>query len=438
MVGFPSDNEIRTLIDEKIGSDSDVGLVVGLIEPHGQRVIAHGYADNEKMHAIDGGTIFELGSVTKVFTALLLADMVKRGEVKLDDPVSKYVPKGEIFPGQSGHPIPLVDLATSSSGATWNLPELSTPHVTLPPAGKDSSRLGPDAFGEPSLAAYANHQVADVGFGILAYALSKRKKSNFQQLLGTVILRPLALDDTGVGHRSTVVAGRLAQGHDATMHPVLASTQLNVFVGSEGLKSSANDLLKFLAAVLEQKFTRFAFSVRESLSVRRATRNADTLAAMGWIIQQRDGRELVWRGGDQGGFSTWIGFDAASKRAAVVLANTEGDLARYLGFQLFDLPEFLRQSHPHISVPGDRLDSFAGRYKLLDGQIVTIVRENDHLTLNLDPFGPAPALPVGDRAFSTPAQSLQFTFDFESEKQERPKRVVFYQNDTIEVAERIE
>jgi CubicO group peptidase (beta-lactamase class C family) len=90
--------------------------VAGIIEPDGRRVVAYGHVGKGDSRAVDGDTIFELGSATKVFTALLLADMVNRGEVRLDDPASTYLPDSVTVPGRSGKLITLLDLCTHSSG----------------------------------------------------------------------------------------------------------------------------------------------------------------------------------------------------------------------------------------------------------------------------------------------------------------------------------
>ena len=68
------------------------GIVVGIVDEHSTNVIACGKPDARSARNVDGDTVFEIGSVSKVFTSLLLADRVKRGEVKLDDPIAKYLP----------------------------------------------------------------------------------------------------------------------------------------------------------------------------------------------------------------------------------------------------------------------------------------------------------------------------------------------------------
>ena len=118
----PSDDEIREILVKRIDQQKQaVGIVVGLIEPTGRRVVAYGNLANGKLAnsdagTLDGDTIFEIGSVTKVFTSLLLAEMVNRKEVALDDPAAKYLTEHVRMPQRSGKSITLLDLSTHSSG----------------------------------------------------------------------------------------------------------------------------------------------------------------------------------------------------------------------------------------------------------------------------------------------------------------------------------
>src|SRR5208283_4906369 len=112
-----SDAEIQTVLRDDIDADKlAVGIVVGIVDEHGTRIISHGMLDNGTDRNVDGGTLFEIGSITKVFTALLLQDMVERGEMKLDDPVQKYLPATIQVPTYHGKQITLLHLATHTSG----------------------------------------------------------------------------------------------------------------------------------------------------------------------------------------------------------------------------------------------------------------------------------------------------------------------------------
>ncbi|HUJ30480.1 MAG TPA: serine hydrolase domain-containing protein, partial [Candidatus Acidoferrum sp.] len=110
---MPSDSDIRQILVDRIDTQhQSVGFVVGVIGPEGRRVVAYGHLEKGDPRALNGDTVFEIGSATKVFTSLLLAEMVERGEVALDDPVSKYLPPDVKMPERNGRSITLIDLAT--------------------------------------------------------------------------------------------------------------------------------------------------------------------------------------------------------------------------------------------------------------------------------------------------------------------------------------
>src|SRR5262249_11166935 len=92
------------------------GIVVGVIEPGGRRVVPYGGLAKGDPRTLDGDTVFEIGSITKVFTSLLLADAVKRREVALTDPISKFLPDRVKSPERGDRAITLQDLSTHTSG----------------------------------------------------------------------------------------------------------------------------------------------------------------------------------------------------------------------------------------------------------------------------------------------------------------------------------
>src|SRR5262249_10868906 len=112
-----STEEIREILIKRVDNQKQaVGIVAGVIEPNGRLVVSHGNLANGDPRTLDGDTIFEIGSASKVFTALLLADMANRKEVRLDDPAAKHLPAHVRMPERSGKFITLLDLATHTSG----------------------------------------------------------------------------------------------------------------------------------------------------------------------------------------------------------------------------------------------------------------------------------------------------------------------------------
>src|SRR5437879_4170742 len=106
----------QILVDRIDTYKKSVGIVVGTISPQGTKIYSYGKLATGSPSVPDGDSVFEIGSMTKVFTSLILSDMVQRGEVKLDDPVSKYLPASVKMPERNGRKITMVDLATHTSG----------------------------------------------------------------------------------------------------------------------------------------------------------------------------------------------------------------------------------------------------------------------------------------------------------------------------------
>src|SRR5205807_6659374 len=132
----PSAADIRKMLAERVdtlaGQEDGIGIVIGVVGPQGRSVISYGHRSQGDPRPLDGNTGFEIGSVTKVFTAFLLADMVRKGEVALADPVAKYLPAVKI-PERNGRSITLLDLATHTSGLPFmpdELPAFDDPAAT--------------------------------------------------------------------------------------------------------------------------------------------------------------------------------------------------------------------------------------------------------------------------------------------------------------------
>jgi CubicO group peptidase (beta-lactamase class C family) len=113
----PADSQIRQILANRIDMEQQsVGIVVGIIDLHGRRIVAYGHAQQGDGRPLTGDSVFEIGSITKVFTSLLLTKMTEHGEVRLDEPVAELLPAGTRVPQRDGRKITLADLATHTSG----------------------------------------------------------------------------------------------------------------------------------------------------------------------------------------------------------------------------------------------------------------------------------------------------------------------------------
>src|SRR3984893_5790581 len=133
LAGAPSDAAIRAILQERVGKDQQsIGIVAVVSDGAGSRLVAYGASGTPDNRKLDGDTVFEIGSITKVLTALILADMVERGEVAMTDPVAKYLPASVKVPEYQVKPITLLDLATYTSGLP-NMPDNFAPKDPLNP-----------------------------------------------------------------------------------------------------------------------------------------------------------------------------------------------------------------------------------------------------------------------------------------------------------------
>ncbi len=168
---------------------------------------------------VNGDTVFEIGSITKVFTSVILADMVVHGEVKLDTPVAQLLPAGVRVPQRNGKPITLLDLAMHVSGLPLMPPDFKPADMENPFAG----------FGAPQLYAFLSayqlprdpkfqYEYSNLGVGLLAHALARKAGMSYSELLRVRILDPLGMTSTSIV-LSEDQKRRLATGYDNSLIP---------------------------------------------------------------------------------------------------------------------------------------------------------------------------------------------------------------------------
>jgi len=267
--------EIREILVRRIDQERQaVGIVVGVIEPAGRRVVACGNLASGDPRPLDGDTIFEIGSISKVFTSLLLADMVHGKEVALDDPAAKYLPENVKMPERSGKSITLHDLSTHTSG----LPRLPGNLKLKDPRNPYADYSVDDLYW--FLSSYelprdpgVEFEYSNLGGGLLGHLLARHAGTDYENLIKTRITEPLGMTDTGIT-LSPSMRQRMATGHTAMLAPT-ANWDLPTLAGAGALRSSANDILTFLEAFLGYKESRLARAMQATLEVRRTAGQTD-------------------------------------------------------------------------------------------------------------------------------------------------------------------
>ena len=326
------DAEIAAAIKSRVDAKKSAGMVVATIEPDGSSSMAAFGNPGPDARPLDGDSVFEIGSITKVFTALLLADMAARGEVKLDDPVARHLRAGVKVPERNGRVITLLDLSTQSSGLP-RLPDNMKPANPLNPYADYSVEQMFEFLGRYQLTrdAGAEFEYSNLGVGLLGQALAMRAGKTYEALVKERILDPLGMDHTGVT-LTPWMQERLAKGHSAG-GMLVPNWDLPTLAGAGALRSTMNDMLKFARANLDSSGGRISMLLQQTHTVRRSV-GKDMSIGMNWLIRSMNGRDVVWHNGGTGGYRTFIGFDTTRKIAAIVLANSGGIGNDDLGFEL--------------------------------------------------------------------------------------------------------
>ena len=326
-------NEIQSIIDNRVAEKRTVGIIVGVRDARGTWHIHTAGASGRALTPFNGDSIFEIGSVTKSFTGALLAQMTVRRDIRLDDPVSSLLPKSVKVPERNGRQITLLDLATHTSGLPF-LPANLSPDV------QTSWAQYTDQEFQEFLSSYtlprdpgAAFQYSDAGYGLLGYALALRAGQTWEQALLSRVLLPLGLHST----RQTLTPDmrrHLVPGHDKAGREV-PGWEFNSLPGVGALKSSVNDLIRYLDASLSPPSTALGRALASTQLPRRQAFSAKTQSGLGWFIGIPINSHLIFHGGSTPGYNSFVGFDPSRRVAAVVLANSDTDILD-IGLHLLD------------------------------------------------------------------------------------------------------
>jgi CubicO group peptidase (beta-lactamase class C family) len=315
-----ADETIREILRERVESGRNAAIVVGILEDGERRYIAYG-PRGAGGDSVGEHTVFEIGSITKVFTASLLAAMVHDDEVELEDPIARHLPKSVRVPSRGRRQITLVDLSTQHSGLP-RLPTNMRPADSQNPYADYTARDLYDFLATYKLQRDIGERFgySNLGVGLLGHVLAERAGTSYEKALRERILDPLELRETGIT-LSSAMRRQLAVGHTASGR-VTKNWDVGVLAGAGGLRSTASDMLTFAAAHFDRDgplFPAFEMALRPRRSVEATGRDS---IGLNWLIMHPGGRSIAWHNGGTGGYRAFLGLDREQRRAVIVLTNS--------------------------------------------------------------------------------------------------------------------
>lgn len=318
-----SASDLKTIMDRDLkqalttgdlAPGSPISLAIGVIKGGERRVFIYGAAKPD--------SVFEIGSISKTFTGLMLARMVAQGRVRLDEPIRELLPPGAVAKPQNDETeITLLDLATHHSG----LPPV--------PDNYDYSESHPfESYTDQQLYAWlGTHGVAkpedtefvysNLGVGLLGDALALRAGTTYAGLLRDEITGPLGMADTVVKVPAGDLRRRFLQGYD-DKHDPARKLELGSMAGAGEIHSTASDMLAFLEANLHpQHYPTFARALNLSHQLHESA-NAGQQVALAWAYNPKS--RTWWHNGGTSGFTSYAFFNPHEDCAAIVLLNMNG------------------------------------------------------------------------------------------------------------------
>jgi CubicO group peptidase (beta-lactamase class C family) len=310
---------VRTL-RQWADSSRVVGITVARVRPEEWAVHGIGVRRFGAPEQVSPLTPMEIGSITKAFTGILLADLVVRGVVSLDDPVERHLPDGWTVPSHEGHRITLRDLATHTSGLPRMPSRFSPTDAQDPYAAMTDDSLRVQVAASAPTRAPGEYAYSNLGFALLGRALAHAGGKPWSELLRERVLEPLELRRTWSNPPDDVEAV-MSSGHTGVFTPT-RRWHFDAYAPAGALVSTVVDLTKLIDAVaLPDTGTGIGQAIRLATTpIRQVSARGDSVA-LGWHITRFADTRIVWHNGGTGGFRSWLGVVQGERRGVVVINN---------------------------------------------------------------------------------------------------------------------
>jgi CubicO group peptidase (beta-lactamase class C family) len=391
------------------------GIVVALIDASGVEFAQAGTFSTDNPKRVNPDSQFEIGSISKVFTATLFAESRRLGKVELDDPVGLPFAPSRITYRQ---------LVTHTSG----LPDHQNDFAhgdPFNPYGVESMDRLVATFDSQSLNAHESPwSYSNLGIAVLGQALAKIWNTSYEEVLLSRILEPLQLKSTTTSWRKADPA-RLAPGHTNEGRQI--NWDFVSYTPAGGIVSSARDLAHFVQASLGLVRSPLAADLLETTKPLKPVGDWGNRIGMVWNIGRWEERTIVSHSGATGGYRSFVAFDPAAKRGIIVLANSSVEVTDLGEALLMNKLKALPLWRNVVSLDEDSIAEYVGRYEFSSTEILTITAQNHKISaqvtgnLSLPLFASAK-----DKLF---AKSVNVLISFQREVNGKVTGLIWRQND---------
>ena len=397
--------EVRNNIKTRVDDGTNPGIVVGVIDTDGTHFFSYGVKSLKDQSAVDENSVFEIGSITKTFTGIILADMALKKKLNLEDPLQKYLPEGVNAPTLNGQHITLKHLANHTS----SLPR-------IPSNFKPVNMLNPYAnYSEENLYEFLNnytltrdigskYEYSNLAMGLLGHILANKQSTTYESLMVETIAKPLGLYNTRVTFTPDMKK-HLAMGHSGGVE--VENWDLPTLAGAGAIRSTAVDMLKYLSANMGKEKSVLYPAMQLSQKNSRAEDKVPVVG-LGWHVMTLEDKDITWHNGGTGGYTVFIGFIENEKKGVVVLTNSNMSVDD-IGKHLLQ-PEFPLFSYQVVAVDEAILEGYVGKYELNPGFVITISKDGSQLLAQATDQQEIPIFPKSENIFFSKVVKGELSF----------------------------
>ena len=412
------DAAIRERTETLVRDGKHASLVIAVIEGKDSAVYGFGRARPGDKGVPDADTVYEIGSVTKTMTGLLLADAVVAGKARLEQPVAELLPAYAI-PSFGGQNITLSQLATHFSGLPRLPANLAPAQPNNPYADYSTALLRAFLAGHAlARAPGASYEYSNLGYGLLGTSLAEQSQLSYEELLQARIFRPLGMASSSA-LTTPALRARLAPGHLADGKPA-SNWDFQAIAGAGAVRSSARDMVAYMQSYMRGtgQAQQLAVQPRKVLAG-EGDGDGVRKAGLAWILDQVKGQPFAWHNGQTGGYASFAGYTLDGKRGVVILSSTAREVDG-LGVGVLvpgSLPPLAKAgaAPKEIAIAPSELAQYAGQYALAPTFILSVRQGPEGLLVGATGQGEAPVYASAKDTFFYKVVEAQLVFQRDAE-----------------------
>jgi len=369
--------DITQAIEARIENGYTPSMAIAFIDSTGTYYYNFGKTESVG-ETVNKHTIYEIGSITKVFTGILLAQEIIDGQLSADDDVNQFLLDGGKISAIDGNQITLGHLVDHSSGLPGIPTNFAPANPNNPYVDYSKSHLYEflSSF-QPNRTVGAKYEYSNLATGLLGHLLAKTNDMSYEDLLLENIAGPLEMDDTKITLTKDMKE-RLAKGHNAGN--TVANWDFDVLAGAGAIRSSTSDMAKFISANLGYLDTPLKQALNLSHELRHDMADGRSVA-MAWHIDEGINGDVIWHNGGTGGYRSFCGFVKETGQGVVILTNSSQS-SDDIGFKILDPSAKLKQlkfKKDALELSEASLSEYVGTYEFMPGFTMTISKEGKQL-----------------------------------------------------------